>query len=240
MTNKPITVVAGISAILSVSAGAMNLLTNPSFEAGSGGVTFSASTEFGGADAFALTSVSSEIPGWSWEQNGGGGAEWLQETGGDIFGTDGSHLLFLDPNQSIQWTDPVTVVAGEDLQLGYNFASWTRGQDNTPASGSDSTILLEYNYRDLGDVLHFGSFTGPSELVAPDNGSSGPGALTWLIGSFTFEIPADYGSEFNFQITNTGGLLLDDLSIVAVPEPGSVILIGLGLMVLASRRSHRR
>ncbi|MFT5854681.1 MAG: hypothetical protein ACI8XO_001926 [Verrucomicrobiales bacterium] len=241
MATEPIIAVVGISVMLSVSAGAVNLLTNPSFEDGSGTRTFSVSIEFGGADAFALTSPSSEIPGWVWEQSDGtnGGAEWLQETAGDLFGTDGSHLLYLDSNQSVQWQDTATASAGDEFRFDFNAAAWARGQDNTQAEGGDSTIFLEYNYRDAGGIQRFGAYVGTPELVAPGNGSAGAGGLTWINGSYVFEIPADYATDFNFVVTNTGGILLDELAISIVPEPSAAMLIGLGLMALAGRRSRR-
>lgn len=237
--NRSLIAVVGMSSCLVASAGAMNLLTNPSFENGAGGATFSATTDFGGATALELTSISTEIPGWRWEQNGGGGAAWLEDNS-DFFGSDGDHLLYLDANQSIQWDDGVTVIANGLYQFDYNFAAWERGQDNSPASSGDSTALLEYNYRDTGGDIQFGTYTGPGDIVAPANDSNPPGSLTWINGSWQFTVPADYGSDFNFQINVTGGMLLDDLSISEVPEPGSASLLGLALGTLLLRRSRRR
>ncbi len=237
MMNRPFIAVVGISSILSVSAGAMNLLTNPSFENGAGAVTFSASAEFGGASALELTSISTEIPGWQWEQNGGGAA-WLEESG-DMFGTDGTHLLYLDSNQSVQWDDGVEVVADGMYELDYRFAAWARGQDNSAAGSGDATALLEYNYRDGGGDIHFGTYTGPGDIVAPANGSSPPGSLIWENGSWFFTIPSDYGSAFNFQIGTTGGMLIDELAIAAVPEPGAAGLFGLALVMFVLRRTLR-
>lgn len=219
----------------------MNLFTNPSFEGGSGAATFSATADFGGASALELTSISNEVPGWVWEQNGQeGGVAWLEDTG-NLFATDGDHLIFLDTNQSIQWQDVGgELIPGGSYTLDYNFATWERGQDlaaGDPSSG-EGTILLEYNYRDASDNLVFGNYT--TNLRPPENGDSAPGDLVWLSGSESLMIPADYGSEFNFSITTAGtGMLVDQLSLVVVPEPGVVGLLGMAVLLLGIRRSRR-
>jgi hypothetical protein len=228
----------GVFSGLLGSAGAMNLFTNPSFETGAGGVTFSPTTDFGGATALELTSVSSEIPGWTWEQDGQGrGAAWLQDTG-NLFGSDGNHLIFLDTNQAIQWQDAGgQVVAGESYAFDYNFATWERGQDlavGDPSSG-EGTISLDYNYRNGTGDLMFGTFM--TNLRPPENGDAGPGALVWLSGSQSLVIPADVASDFNFSVTTSGtGMLIDNLALTAVPEPGMFGLLGLGALLLGLRR----
>lgn len=233
------------SSLLITETQAQNLFTNPSFEDGAGAVTFSASTEFGGANAYELTSPSADIPGWFWQQPEipVGGAAWLEDSS-DFFGSDGDHLLFLDTNQSIEWFDAGGALsAGEMLTLDYNFATWERGQDlavGDPSSG-EGTVQFEYRYRDLSDDLVFGLFT--SNLRPPANGDSGPGSLVWETGSQSLEVPADFGSDFNLYITTSGtGMLVDDLALTSasVPEPRTPMMLGLATMLMFLRQSRRR
>jgi len=234
------------SASLPVAVHAQNLFSNPSFEDGAGAVTFSASSEFGGATAYELTSPSTDIPGWFWQQPEipAGGAAWLEDSS-DFFGSDGDHLLFLDTNQAIEWSDAGGALsAGETVSFDYNFATWERGQDIAPGdpSSGEGTILLEYRYRNQADDLAFGLFT--TNLRPPANGDSAPGALAWLSGSESLVIPADYGSAFNLFITSSGtGMLVDNLALNAapsVPEPRTPMMLGLATMLLFLRQSRRR
>ena len=241
MKNKAICAFSGCAFFLLGSAGAMNLFLNPSFEDGAGAVTFSPSTEFGGAEAFVLTSPSSEITDWSWEQNSGGEAVWLRDNS-DFFGSDGDHLLYLDTNEAIQWQDTGgNLNGGETYVFDYNFATWERSQDAAPGdpSSGTGTILLEYNYRDTIGDLQFGSFL--VNIRPPANGDSGPGSLVWLTGSENLVIPADYGSDFLFAITTSGtGMLVDNLSLAGIPEPSAIIYVALGSIFVIGRRTRRR
>ena len=181
-----------------------------------------------------------EITDWTWEQNGGGGAAWLSDTS-DFFGSDGDRLLYLDTNQSITWQDVGDeLIGGASYNFDYNFATWERGQDNAPggASSGEGTILLEYNYRNLTDDLMFGFYL--VNIRPPANGDSPPGSLVWLSDTESLVIPADYGSEFNFSITTSGtGMLMDNLSLAPVPEPGMASYLAIAILVIAARRRRR-
>jgi hypothetical protein len=231
----------GLSLFLSVHVDAMELFTNPSFENGSGAATFSATTDFGGATALELTSISNEISGWVWEQNGLGGAAWLEDNS-DFFGSDGDHLLYLDTNQSIQWQDlSGDLIAGANYTFAYNVATWERGQDLAPGdpSSGEGTILLQYNYLNTSNDLAFGDFA--VSIRPAENGDSGPGALIWLSSSEVLMIPADYASAFNFSITSAGtGMLVDNVSLISVPEPRAATYFSFCLLLVVVRRTRRR
>jgi len=227
-------------AIFPASASAVNLFSNPSFEDGSGAVTFSGTLDFGGANALELSSISTVIDGWTWEQSTGtdGGAAWIEDSG-DLFQTDGDHLLFLDVHQCIQWNDAATPLSpGSEVEIGYNFASWERGQDFPPAgtSSGEGSMVFDYNYLDANDIRVFGTFS-PNPRP-PANNDSSPGDLVWLSDSDTLTIPVDYVSDFNLLVsTNGGGVLVDDLSLTVVPEPAIGSFLGLvGLVALMRRR----
>ncbi len=57
------------------------------------------------------------------------------------------------------------MVADGVYEMEYRFAAWARGQDNSPADSGDATVLLEYNYKDAGDVTRFGARSPVPEIL---------------------------------------------------------------------------
>jgi hypothetical protein len=91
-------------------------------------------------------------------------------------------------------------------------------------------------------VTDVGSLT---QLVTPfiiSHGTSSSNDLDWIVYEATFTaIGSSTGLGFNSESRNTplGGILLDGIEVV--PEPGTVILVGVGVCLLVVRgRSCRR
>lgn len=88
-----------------------------------------------------------------------------------------------------------------------------------------------------------------NDLITPltiSHGTGGPGDQDWTVESLTF---AATGSNTTLTFTSTrfttplGGILLDGVSVVgpaAVPAPGGLALVGVGLLAAGVRRTWRR
>jgi hypothetical protein len=78
-------------------------------------------------------------------------------------------------------------------------------------------------------------------FTSTNNSSTLPLVLDWSTRSFTF-----VATEANTRITfiskvtdNRSGMILDNVSVELVPEPGSTALLGAAGLLLLSRRSRR-
>jgi hypothetical protein len=117
---------------------------------------------------------------------------------------------------------------------------------------------------DVSGYLSYGNTTNPKELevsveavnpssvlteiyntqvqyIATNSNPTLPIGLNWETRTFTF-----VATEANTRITfiskttnNTSGILLDNVSVELVPEPGSAALLGAAGLILLGRRSRR-
>ncbi len=124
-----------------------------------------------------------------------------------------------------------------------------------------STYLISF---DVSGYLSYGNSTNPKEMdvsveavnisnmlteihreqvlyTSTYTGSVTPLLLDWSTRSFTF-----IATEANTRITfiskvtnNTSGMILDNVSVELVPEPGSAALLGAAGLMLLGRRSRR-
>lgn len=124
-----------------------------------------------------------------------------------------------------------------------------------------STYLISF---DVSGYLNFGNSTNPKEMdvsveavnissmlteihreqvlfTATNNSSVTPLLLDWSTRSFTF-VATEANTRISFisKVTNnTSGMILDNVSVEIVPEPGSTALLGATGLLLLSRRSRR-
>lgn len=124
-----------------------------------------------------------------------------------------------------------------------------------------STYLISF---DVSGYLNFGNPTNPKEMdvsveavnisnmlteihreqvqfTATNNSSTLPLVLDWSTRSFTF-VATEANTRISFisKVTNNrSGMILDNVSVELVPEPGSTALLGAAGLLLLSRRSRR-
>ena len=236
-------VVLGFASYSLATAGAMNLFTNPSFENGSGAVAFSPTTGFRGGDL-----VCSD--------------QHLFRNSGMDLGAERAGRCRVDRGH---WERVCRQRRHSPPLLGHDPVDPMAGCGRRVGGGRDLPVRLQFC--DLG--ARSGSGRGRSEfgqrarscwstttgtpptiscseisrrdIRPPENLDNGPGALTWLSDSQLLVIPADYGSEFNFQINTSGtGMLMDNLALTRIPEPSAAGLCAIAAGLLGLRGRQRR
>jgi len=154
------------------------------------------------------------------------------------------------------------LVAGQKLRLTWNFAAF-----NPVVSGGSSTNFVkpavELSYRDsvtnnfevIDQVIDFGSggTSDPSiddyDMFALQDWNN----LSWDSATSIIDVPETNGQEITIWVSylsdadprntlpnsNIGGLLIDNIALVAVPEPTMVTLTGLLMLGLGTCRRRK-
>ena len=243
--------------VLAPSAHAqVNLIANGSFEAGvwDGTASFVDSN-----NASALMFWNNQASSWVPDSN----STWVQDA---TRASDGSRFVWLGPpgapyneaNTYVSQTVPVlgtgapgtALVAGAMYHLSLDHAFFDPN-DPTNSMNMDSTLQIYYmlgNAMNMGDPNNPMLTDNPSTLTAllTDTGTTESWAsVHWTQAGVDFQMPDTTGYDYlrifiaapaNGGSTPSMGVLVDNVSLVAVPEPSSLLLLGVAFAIRRRRR----
>src|SRR5208337_1080594 len=219
-TGQTLGSIAALGLSLTCAPG-QNLLLNGSFELGS----FSVNDGF--ADRMYLGNGATDITGWI-VGHGSGNFWWLSDP--DYNAENGSYCVDLDSNGQTPYTS-ISQTFSTTVGMSYSASAWFSSEGNGAATAN---VLINGNV--IGSVS-VGSGTGESSSYWID--------LAWTNATFTFTASST-NTTLTFQDDTPGpftGLwpnpLVDNASVVAVPEPSIVGLASLGVFTLACWRRRR-
>jgi hypothetical protein len=258
MARHPILCLLGL-ALVSLVAGQRvhaqtNLITNGSFEAGA----------WGGTDSFVNSNNASNLLFWntqvaSWIPDSN--STWVQDP---TRASDQNRMVWLGPpgapyNQPITYIAQTVSVAGLTAGQSYHLALDYDFLDPTDPNGLAAMNSTMQVYYMLGNAMDMGG--GNFMLMDDTNTKTGllsemgmtgswnnAGGLQWTQDGVDFTMPGlssyDYLRIFiaappNGGATPSMGVLVDNVSLVAVPEPGSLLLTSMGLLGVLSLRRRR-
>ena len=166
--------------------------------------------------------------------------------------SDADQNLRVNPNDgTLSGTDTSLAYAAGDANAGANptivAAAYTNNfatNLGTTLFGLDSTlnILVSQNPPNAGTLNTIGAAGNPQLISGFDiSGISGIGYANWAAGGGNdalFRIGLGGGAT-NLGIIGSGQLGILDISVSAVPEPGTIALLGFGVVALAVNRRRK-
>jgi hypothetical protein len=181
-----------------------------------------------------VTSNAADIPGWTHTGTVGDGLLWAigyaDGSGSVTVAGSGKQFVTLgggfDAAGSATWSTTITgLTAGDSYVLSFDTAT-ELGTGVEP--GGPQTMTVGFSS---------GSSTLPESFTSPD--SAAAYWRTWVAQNYAFVASAS-SAVVDFSVTNQQyDMGLDAVSIAAatgVPEPGTIVLLGAGLVVLGFRR----
>lgn len=216
----------------SLYAGSTNLVSNGSFEQGTG----PNGESYVGTRGLNLNTLShnwdvyQEVPGW--KTGSGAGIEIWDRPTWSAGAQEGTRLVELDSHNSSSMYQDIFLEQNNNYELSF----WYRARKNQDAAGSFNEIqvnlagdtgLVDLKYNDNG--LNYQNFTASNNPSDPNQGSTS----AWKNFSFSFDLNNSGYYRLNFSdvsFSNSYGGLIDNVSLVsAVPEPSTYFLVCLGL-----------
>jgi hypothetical protein len=260
VTQRILSAVIGFVLAASMRQAKGNIFQNGSFESGS----FSGTASF--IDPLNATALNSSSIVSNWETTSP--AYWVSDSSRTPAG-GGDRMVWLGPpvgsNTCITQTlalytvgnSTTQLVGGETYRLSIDYSMFDRL--NPTATSGLSALQIHYVMYDASgiDLSTYTYFpTDPSDPSTPTNISdtlspwtiSGGSGLDWTTASFDFTLPdvTGYTSiKFCFSAPQNSvdvpskGVLIDNASLTAVPEPAGIALVWTAGMVLQLRRRRR-
>ncbi len=172
------------------------------------------------------------------------GFDWKVGTGNiDLFGPN--QFVLYPPYNGVQALDLNGFVRGSIYQdfptvLGQQYSLTFAYADNPLEGGVSSADVTVTDLVSNGTLLATSVFHSTSTNGPPPNGD-------WILYSGTFEATGT-STRLLFASTSasnsaSGGIILDDVIVQAIPEPSAFVLTGLGLLgmgIVARRSKYRR
>lgn len=167
---------------------------------------------------------SDTISGWSVSSLGScGGIDWINNSLWTA--QDGNYSIDLNSFNTGAITQSFATVAGGQYQVSFYLAG-NPGQQNV----KNMDVLI-----DGVDLI-----TGSPDFSFNNAGTSGSN-MGWTLNTFTFTAGSAMTSlEFRSLMTGAAGPALDNVSVTAVPEPGTYAMMLAGLALLGGVQLRRK
>lgn len=182
---------------------------------------------------------STALTGWTVGQNNLDWVNkdiWTSSAGNYSLDMNGTAPLITDPPEVGSIYTTISTTAGSTYSVSFDVSGYLSHGNTTNPKELEVSVQAVNTSMVLTEIAN-----SEVQFTATNNNPALPIALDWETRTFTF-----VATEANTRITfisrttnNTSGILLDNVSVELVPEPGPAALLGAAGLVILVRRSRR-